>query len=158
MDEADRDPFDVLREEYEAGNPQALLDALRFALSREPAAGWAREAVRDAMTRWNNGDTREFAEPWGLVRPKGWQQGAHQERAKPDARFGWLSRRGAILKRTLDLIYPSEGRGLPKSDATWELVAGEFAAYGVKAAEVKAAYYEWRKLCGGDGLGDSPTP
>lgn len=155
----DKELQKVLRDLHGAyldGNGHALIQAIRFCLKlAEPAPQWVVQAVADAEAQWINGDTREFAEPWGLTRRKGWQQRAHQTRSKPDERFGGLSRRGALLKRTLDLIYPRDGRALPKSDVTFELVASEFSAHGVKASEVKAAFNEWKKLHEIDGLGDS---
>ena len=50
MNDDSRNTFDVLQQEYEAGNPQALLDALRL-LALPPKAGWVRDALREAMIR-----------------------------------------------------------------------------------------------------------
>ena len=71
---ASEDVFEVLRDAYYGGTEAALLDAFRYSLHLASAPAWVREELQSALQKWNNGETQEFAEPCGLVRPKHWRQ------------------------------------------------------------------------------------
>ena len=145
MDDDSRNTFDVLQQEYEAGNPQALLDALRL-LALPPKAGWVHAALLEAMIRWTNGETREFAEPWGLTRPKGWRQAAHQRDNMPCPEHSFLSLRGAVLRRIAELIEAGVPRLADEYGGVFPRIAEEFKQHGVSSSLARKWWYNEANL------------
>lgn len=132
---ASEDVFEVLRDAYYGGTEAALLDAFRYALHLASAPAWVREELQSALQKWNNGETQEFAEPWGLVRPKHWRQKKQLSETKPVPEHDYLSLKAAVLRRIANLIEGGEKRSATVYGGVFVLVSGEFASEGISAAK-----------------------
>ena len=129
--------------DYHDGNGHALIQAVRWCLrAAEPAPEWVVRAVADAESAWINGDTREFAEPWGLTRPKGWRQATRRRAMASCPEHSFLSLRTAVLRRVAEL----NDEGVPlladEYGGVFPRIAEEFGRQGVSSSLARKWWYD----------------